>query len=53
MPTYEYECIACGIKYEINRAMDYSDAPLCCSYPMKQIYSPPGLSFKGKGWGHQ
>jgi putative FmdB family regulatory protein len=51
MPTYEYECVVCGIKYEVEQPMDKVTTPLCCAQSMKQIYSAPGLSFKGNGWG--
>jgi putative FmdB family regulatory protein len=51
LPTYEYECIECGIKYEVQQSMTDTAAPLCCTKSMRQIYSAPGLSFKGTGWG--
>ena len=51
MPRYEYQCIECGITYEIEQTMTDAAAPLCCTRSMRQIYSPPGLSFKGTGWG--
>ena len=53
MPTYEYECMECRIKYEIEQSMEDAVTPLCCAKSMRQIYSAPGLSFKGTGWGHQ
>lgn len=51
MPTYEYECVSCNIRYEVERAMSDTSEPICCSYPMRQIYHAPGISFKGTGWG--
>ena len=51
MPTYEYECVSCNIRYEVERAMSDTSEPICCSYPMRQVYHAPGLSFKGTGWG--
>jgi putative FmdB family regulatory protein len=51
MPTYEYECKKCHIRYEVEQPMDKVTTPLCCSEPMRQIYSAPGISFKGTGWG--
>jgi len=53
MPTYEYECVECGIRYEVIQPMADAVAPLCCSHSMKQIYTPFGIVLKGKGWGHQ
>jgi putative FmdB family regulatory protein len=53
MPTYEYECLECRIKYEVEQPMNNVSNPLCCAKPMRQVYHAPGLSFKGTGWGHQ
>ena len=53
MPTYEYECVVCGIKYEVEQPMDKVINPLCCAQSMRQLYSSPSISFKGQGWGHQ
>ena len=53
MPLYEYECIACGIRFEVERAMADATDTVCCSFAMRQVYHSPGLSFKGTGWGHQ
>lgn len=53
MPRYEYECMECRIKYEVEQSMDKVSTPLCCTQPMRKVYSAPGLSFKGTGWGHQ
>ena len=52
-PRYEYECIECRIKYEVEQSMEDVTAPLCCTKTMRQVYSAPGISFKGTGWGHQ
>ena len=53
MPRYEYQCIECGITYEVEQPMDKVSTPMCCTQSMRQVYSAPGLSFKGTGWGHQ
>jgi putative FmdB family regulatory protein len=53
MPMYEFECVECGIRYEVEQPMNNVATPLCCTQNMRQIYSPPGISFKGSGWGHQ
>ena len=53
MPTYEFECVVCSIKYEVERPMTDTAAPVCCHESMRQVYHAPGLSFKGTGWGHQ
>lgn len=51
MPTYEYECIVCNVRYETTEKMAEHVTPYCCSMMMRQIYSAPGLNFKGTGWG--
>ena len=51
MPTYEYECISCNIRYETVEKMGEATTPYCCNFMMRQIYHAPGLSFKGTGWG--
>lgn len=51
MPTYEYECISCNIRYETTAPIGENVAPLCCGVVMRQVYSVPGVSFKGTGWG--
>jgi putative FmdB family regulatory protein len=53
MPKYSYKCISCNIEYEVERSIHEENAPYCCNSIMVQLYSPPGLSFKGKGWGGQ
>ena len=51
MPTYEYECISCNIRYDLIQPMGENSVPLCCGLVMRQVYSAPGISFKGTGWG--
>lgn len=51
MPSYEYECISCNIRYETIAPIGKNVAPLCCGLSMRQVYSVPGVSFKGTGWG--
>jgi len=53
MPTYEFECIGCAIRMEIERPITESGAPKCCGFDMRQVYYAPGIEFKGNGWGHQ
>ena len=53
MPTYEYECVECGHRFEAFQAM--SDDPLqeCehCSGPVKRlIFGGTGIIFKGSGF---
>jgi putative FmdB family regulatory protein len=51
MPTYEYECISCSIRYEITEKLAEHTTPYCCAMMMRQVYHAPGISFKGTGWG--
>jgi putative FmdB family regulatory protein len=30
MPIYEYECPACGARFELRRGMNDSDDDICC-----------------------
>ena len=53
MPTYEYECVECGHRFEAFQAM--SDDPLkeCehCKGPVKRlIFGGTGIIFKGSGF---
>jgi putative FmdB family regulatory protein len=52
MPLYEYECEACGHRFEVIQK--YSDAPVetCpkCSGRVQKQLSSPAIQFKGSGW---
>ena len=53
MPLYEYECDACGRRFEVIRK--FSDPPLdvctqCGSSPVKRLPSSPAIQFKGSGF---
>ena len=52
MPLYEYECEACGHRFE--RIQRFSDAPLdqCpkCGGPLHKLQSAPAFHLKGSGW---
>src|SRR5215204_3680883 len=52
MPLYEYECEACGHRFEVIRK--FSDAPLdrCpkCGGPIHKLQSAPAFHLKGTGW---
>ena len=53
MPSYEYECISCSMRFTVERSIHEDNAPYCCGFAMRQVYGVPGISFKGKGWGGQ
>lgn len=52
MPLYEYECEACGHRFEVIRK--FSDPPLeicpVCGGHIHKLLSSPAIQFKGSGW---
>jgi len=53
MPLYEYQCEACGERFEAIRK--FSDPPLevcekCGKGPLQRLVSSPAFQFKGSGW---
>ena len=53
MPLYEYECDACGQRFEVIQK--FSDAPAetceaCGKGPVRRLPSSPAIQFKGSGW---
>jgi putative FmdB family regulatory protein len=53
MPLYEYECSACGRRFEKVRR--FADPPLercklCGKGPVQKLASAPAVHFKGTGW---
>jgi putative FmdB family regulatory protein len=53
MPLYEYECDACGERFEMIQK--FSDpVPDACAKcgkgPVRRLLSSPAIQFKGSGW---
>lgn len=52
MPRYEYQCEACGIRFE--RFQSFNDEPLkeCieCQGRVRRVVYPAGIIFKGSGF---
>ena len=53
MPLYEYQCDACGHRFELIRK--FSDPPLevcpeCGKSPVTKLVSSPAIQFKGSGF---
>ena len=53
MPLYEYQCDACGKRFEVIQK--FSDPPadscrICGKGPVQRLISSPAIQFKGSGW---
>jgi putative FmdB family regulatory protein len=53
MPLYEYQCEACGTRFE--KIQKFSDPPIdvcptCGKGPVNKLVSSPAIQFKGSGW---
>ena len=53
MPLYEYECDACGRRFEVIQK--FSDPAVdtckeCGRGPVRRLLSSPAIQFKGTGW---
>ena len=53
MPLYEYQCEACGQRFEVIQK--FSDPPAdtcraCGKGPVQRLFSSPAIQFKGTGW---
>lgn len=52
MPLYEYECDACGHRFEVIQK--FSDPPVAtcpsCGGAVHKLQSAPAIQFKGTGW---
>jgi putative FmdB family regulatory protein len=53
MPLYEYQCAACGQRFEVIQK--FSDPPAevctkCGKGPVERLISSPAIQFKGTGW---
>jgi putative FmdB family regulatory protein len=53
MPLYEYECSACGNRFE--QIQKFSDPPVevcpkCGQREVRKLLSTPAIQFKGTGW---
>jgi len=52
VPTYQYACTACDERLEV--VQKFTDDPLTtcevCGGPLRKVYSPVGIVFKGSGF---
>ena len=52
MPLYEYECQACGHRFEVIQKYSDPQIETCvkCGGPVEKLVSSPAIQFKGSGW---
>ena len=52
MPLYEYECDACGHRFEVIQKSADSPSGTCpkCGGAVHKLQSAPAFQFKGSGW---
>lgn len=53
MPLYDYDCSACGRRFEVIHGVDAdppASCPLCGSGPVRKAFAAPAVHFKGSGW---
>ena len=52
MPLYEYECDACGHRFEVIQKFSESPIETCpkCGGAVHKLLSSPAIQFKGSGW---
>ncbi len=53
MPRYDYDCAACGRRFEVIHGVHAdppASCPLCGSGPVRKAIAAPAVHFKGSGW---
>ncbi len=56
MPLYEYQCTRCGHQFEVVHSVSVhsaSESTECCERcgaPVRRVFSPVGIIFKGSGF---
>jgi putative FmdB family regulatory protein len=52
MPLYEYECDACGHRFEVIQKFSDPLVKTCpkCKSPVHKLFSSPAIQFKGSGF---
>jgi putative FmdB family regulatory protein len=52
MPLYEYQCDACGQRFEVIQKFSDPPVEICraCGGPVQKLLSSPAIQFKGSGW---
>ena len=53
MPLYDYDCAACGRRFEVIHGVHAdppATCPLCGSGPVRKAISAANVHYKGSGW---
>ena len=53
MPAYDYDCAACGRRFEVVHGVHAegpTNCPLCGKGPVRKAISAPAIHYKGSGW---
>jgi len=53
MPVYDYDCAACGRRFEVVHGVHVdgpTSCPLCGKGPVRKAISAPAIPYKGSGW---
>lgn len=53
MPLYDYQCAACGRRFEVVHGVHVEGptvCPLCGKGPVRKAISAPAVHYKGSGW---
>jgi len=52
MPTYEYQCLRCSLRFEVRRSFDDKSKITCpkCGGKAQQLFHPVPIFFKGGGF---
>ena len=53
MPAYDYDCAACGRRFEVTHGVHVdspSSCPLCGSGPVRKAITAAAIHYKGSGW---
>ncbi len=53
MPIYEYECKSCGTRFDKMQPIHAEPLVVCLNCgegPIRRVYQPVGVIFKGSGW---
>lgn len=52
MPTYAYRCTSCSEEFDVYQRFDEDALTECprCEAPLRKLFHPTGIVFKGSGF---